>query len=758
VEGGVSTIKPDVARLRAPAVEHADSSQAWLRHALEEIVTQIHRLLDLTGCAFQVVDWKERQIRVAAAWFESDIVRDSFGSVLSRPYEPERAGLTEASIEQGGPLLLTDFESWPGAQRMRARLEERLAPETAQLVWDWYRTSSFMACPVRTPGGRILGALMVASSAPHRPLQEQDLHVIEIFADLAGLALERSERLADEGARAEEERALNLASQEVGRSLELEEVYRAIVSQAARLTGAPKVMLRRFEPAAAELRTVASLGFSDRIARSHLPLAEGMIGRVARTGKPYLSREADRDSFTRWIVDTEGLASFAHVPITIGPRLFGVLTVADTRPHAVDRATLRRLRAFVLAAAAAILNALDHQRERRVAHALTRGYVPGPPPRLPDFDVGLVYEPAGQEAGGGDFFGLWRLESGALAVLIGDVSGKGRENAGLSAMVRFFVEARTWDCSSPGEVLAQTNALVRPRMATEAFVPVFLAFVEDDRIRWANGGHTPPRLVSVSGEQLELGNTGLPLGVEQDGRYGVEETSFGLDDLLFAFTDGLSEARREGELFGDSRLAALLAEHAHRLEPEALVHLVHRRAEEFAPNVQDDVAILALRRRCPGGQIEIRREDPDSPAARELFARYMELVRSRLGQDFEPTEAIFASEEVFAGPGAAWLVLYEGGRPVGCGGLRMLDEGTAEIKRMFVLATARGRGHGRVLVEELERIARENGARRVRLLSTEVLAEARALYQSAGYRVISPYREDGRQDYWLEKYLVADED
>jgi GNAT superfamily N-acetyltransferase len=515
-------------------------------------------------------------------------------------------------------------------------------------------------------------------------------------------------------------------------------------------------MLRRFEPAANELRTVACIGFSDRVARSHIQVGDGMIGRVARTGKPYLSREADQDHFARWIIDAEEIASFAHVPITIGPRLFGVLTVADRRPHAFDRATLRRLRSFVIAAAAAILNALDHQRERRVAHALTRGYVPGPPPRLPDFDVGLVYEPAGQEAGGGDFFGLWRLASGALAVLIGDVSGKGRETAGLSAMVRFFVEARSWDCDSPGAVLGQTNALVGPRLAPEVFVSAFLAFVESDRIRWANAGHTPPRVLSVTGEDRELGSTGLPLGIAEDDAYGERECRFGTDELLLTFTDGLSEARREGELFGETRLDEVLADHAHRLEPEALVRLLHRRAEEFAPTLQDDVAILALRRRCPGGQVEIRREDPDSAAARELFARYMELVRSRLGQDFEPTEAIFASEEVFSGPGAAWLVVYEGGRPVGCGGLRMLDDGVAEIKRMFVLATARGRGHGRRLLTELERIARENGARRVRLLSTEVLAEARALYQSAGYHVMSTYRADGRQDYWLEKFVGGD--
>src|SRR6185437_12984679 len=106
----------------------------------------------------------------------------------------------------------------------------------------------------------------------------------------------------------------------------------------------------------------------------------------------------------------------------------------------------------------------------------------------------------------------------------------------------------------------------------------------------------------------------------------------------------------------------LLAEHARAMAPDALARLVHRRAEEFSPLLHDDLAILALRRLGPAGSVEIRHEAPDSAVTRELFARYMELVRERVGGDFSPTEAIFASEEVFSGPGTAWLVMYEGGR------------------------------------------------------------------------------------------------
>jgi ribosomal protein S18 acetylase RimI-like enzyme len=70
-----------------------------------------------------------------------------------------------------------------------------------------------------------------------------------------------------------------------------------------------------------------------------------------------------------------------------------------------------------------------------------------------------------------------------------------------------------------------------------------------------------------------------------------------------------------------------------------------------------------------------------------------------------------------------------------------------------VRAAARGRGHGRRLLAELEAAARAAGHRRVRMYTTEVLVEARALYASAGYELLSTHERDGRRDFWLEKTL-----
>ena len=147
----------------------------------------------------------------------------------------------------------------------------------------------------------------------------------------------------------------------------------------------------------------------------------------------------------------------AHVPLVLGPRLFGVLSVARGGGRAFSDDEVEILLRLARSSVAAIVNAADFEQERRVARALTRGFVPDTPPEVDDYELAALYEPAGGETAGGDVYGAWPLPSGDLALLIGDVAGKGVATAGISAMTRFFVEARSWDGAGPGEVLARTG-------------------------------------------------------------------------------------------------------------------------------------------------------------------------------------------------------------------------------------------------------------------------------------------------------------
>jgi GAF domain-containing protein/N-acetylglutamate synthase-like GNAT family acetyltransferase len=726
-------------------------TEGWLHDTLEQLIAQIRALLDVTGVAFVTIDEDRSAIRPAAAWFSSDEVSSAFTPLLARPYDPERGGVTEAAVESGAAVLIPSVGEWSGAEALRARLTDHLSGELAALAWDFYRSASFISAPVRTAGGRTFGVLAISSNPPLRPLNAEDLRSIEVFARLAALALERSELLEREAGLRREEVLLNRALQEVAASIDLDAVYRAVVEQAAELSGATQVMLTRYDAGAGELRYVAGIGVGERLARARFRLGEGMIGRVAASGRPYVSVPEDEERFVRWVVETQGVTSFMHVPISLGGRLFGVLTATHEVRGRFGEDDLRRLAAFGVGAAGAIAHGLEFEHERHIARALTAGFVPAPPDPQSGLELGLVYEPVAHEVGGGDVFGVWTLPSGAVAVLVGDVSGKGLEVAATSAMVRFFVEALVWDTESPAAVLTEANRILRTRLRRGAFATAFFAVVEEGgRVRYCNAGHPPPCLLRAGGGSETLPGSGLPLGIEDDGQHEEREVRLGLGDVLFAATDGLLEVRRAGAFFGDERLTELLSEHGRADPPQVLAERVFAAAQEWAPILHDDVVVLALRR---APELELRDEPASSAAAQALYAEYQALVRERLGPEFEPAESIFATERTFAEERASFVVLYARGRPVGCGGLRSLGPELAEIKRMFVTAEARRQGHGRRILEELERRAAEQGAQRIRLLTTEVLTEARALYASAGYAEVEVMLVDGRRDAWLEKTL-----
>ncbi len=109
----------------------------------------------------------------------------------------------------------------------------------------------------------------------------------------------------------------------------------------------------------------------------------------------------------------------------------------------------------------------------------------------------------------------------------------------------------------------------------------------------------------------------------------------------------------------------------------------------------------------------------------------------------------------FAPPHGTFLVGFdESGSPVCAGGVKRLDEQTAEIKRMYVVPTARGRGHARVLLGALEAAARDLGYRVARLDTGPQQPHAQAMYESAGYGPIENFNANPVASYWGEKRLV----
>ena len=137
--------------------------------------------------------------------------------------------------------------------------------------------------------------------------------------------------------------------------------------------------------------------------------------------------------------------------------------------------------------------------------------------------------------------------------------------------------------------------------------------------------------------------------------------------------------------------------------------------------------------------LEVRREDLDAPVSVVLIAKLNAELTARYPEE-DATHFRLDREEVVEGRGA-FVVVYDGTEPVGCGALRRLDGDSAELKRMFVEPCARGRGVGRVLLAELEAEARRLGVGRVVLETGVRQQRALALYESAGFTHIPPFGE-----------------
>jgi ribosomal protein S18 acetylase RimI-like enzyme len=150
--------------------------------------------------------------------------------------------------------------------------------------------------------------------------------------------------------------------------------------------------------------------------------------------------------------------------------------------------------------------------------------------------------------------------------------------------------------------------------------------------------------------------------------------------------------------------------------------------------------------------LEIRRVRGDDPSAVEAVATMEGEVAAALGPMTADRTSTVAPTEMVP-PGGWFVLLAEDGRVVAGGGVRRLSDGIAEIKRMWVAPSLRGRGLGRRLLEELEAAAADLGYTRVRLDTAASMEAALALYGRAGYRAIPDYNGNGYAAFWGEKVL-----
>jgi PAS domain S-box-containing protein len=458
------------------------------------------------------------------------------------------------------------------------------------------RAVEHSSTPVRDPEGRLVGRVDILTdvSAARGAL-----------AEARRLAAERAELLEREERRAHEEGTLARAAHEMASALSPAEVQEALLDHAHALVPGCEKSAVLMADGRGDVAPVLTRGFDEAtLARMTFRLGQGTVGRMMAEGRPFVCNDtAVDDRLSTRITGPEGIRSFMLVPLVRGGRVLGLVSLNCLSPREFGEREVRVVTELARHAASALQNALQFERERHIAATLQQALIADDLPTIPGVELAALYQAAAGSLVGGDFYSAWRMPDGRLALLMGDVSGKGVEAAGVTAMVRYMAEALSQHRPEPAALVGELNEMLFPRMPDGGLVTLLVVVVDtaDGSVRWCSAGHPPAVLMRADGSHHLLGDPDPPCGVFPGQRFHERATAFLPGDTLVAYTDGLIEARRQGRELGEDGLRAALAAAADGA-PADIARAAHAAARDWGGGrLPDDVAVAVIRRAPAAG-------------------------------------------------------------------------------------------------------------------------------------------------------------
>ena len=427
------------------------------------------------------------------------------------------------------------------------------------------------------------------------------------------LGSELESALAAERQAARQLRALYEISRSFAQTLSLETTLEAVARTVVELLQVDAAVIRmpdeRGEMLVARAVHVADARLSEAVrtvlARPQ-PRAKLLGRRLFQMGKPLRldAETASRlgSSYELLVPFLERGSTVAVVPVATPAEVLATLMILSLDPaRPLDDATVDTALAIAGQAALAIDNARLYQQQKDFADTMQRSLLPHVAPDLEGLELGAVYESSARVDVGGDVYDYLRLPDGRLAVVLGDVTGHGIEATADMAMAKFVFRSLAREHPEPADFLASANDVVVGEIAAAKFITMVYLVVDGQtgEVACACAGHPPPRLVGAAGGVRALDASGLALGIEPGQRYDEVRATLGEDESVVLFTDGVVEARRDGELYGTERLDESLARRA-GLGAEELARAVVDDCRAFAGGeLGDDCAVVVIRRRYP---------------------------------------------------------------------------------------------------------------------------------------------------------------
>ncbi|MFO0832901.1 MAG: GAF domain-containing SpoIIE family protein phosphatase [Phycisphaerales bacterium] len=529
----------------------------------------------------------------------------------------------ELSHLTGVPVELHDprghaIERYAGGDPGR---QWRVAPEASPVLAGPHRS-----LPLAVGGVRI-GAIVIGSGDP-RLAPDARLRLERAISFMALTSSELCSSELEARARLSELSALARFSALLSRAASPQKVLDVALDLALDVLGLDAgsiVLLKDSEDARlAEKEEDLTLAASRNLTAGWLgypePLSKARVfDRLALEGHLVISEDIasdDRINIRERALE-EGLRSALHAGMVFNDRALGVIRLYSRKPRVFEEGEKKLLQSLAAQAAAALeqsrLLALEQQEEatqRQLALAadVQRRMLPRSIPNFPRLDLAARYIPSYEL--GGDFYDFIELH-GHMGLVVGDVVGKGVAAALLMASVRASLRAYTQDVYDLDEIVGRVNQSLARDTRDNEFASLWYGVIDPHKLRltYCSAGHEPPIVVRVPKGRTpspadvdELTVGGMVVGIDPHQRYQRAVFDLRPGDVIFAYTDGLSDASNfDGQRFGKQRIRDTLLRCLTEKPQAAAADIVERMLWELrqfiglSRNRSDDKTLLAVR-------------------------------------------------------------------------------------------------------------------------------------------------------------------
>jgi phosphoserine phosphatase RsbU/P len=347
---------------------------------------------------------------------------------------------------------------------------------------------------------------------------------------------------------------------------------------------------------AGQLVAYVAAGLEEEVRQGvRIPVGRGFAGRIAAEHRPVILNHVDHTTVLNPILLAKGIRALMGVPLIAGGKVIGVLHVGSLTPREFTSDDVELLQLAADRAATA-LTSLMAREDRIAAQALQRSLLPSALPVTAGAEMAVRYVP-GTGVVGGDWYDVFTLPSGQLAMVIGDVTGSGLHAAVIMGRMRSALRAYAMETPDPADVLARLDAKMQHfepgAMATVAYAVLDQGL---DRMDICLAGHYPP-VLATPGQPAEMADipTNLLIGAAPQARRRPATIAITPGTLACFFTDGLIERRGQTIDHGLEQLCqAVVAQ-----PPDAACAAVMA-AMVGAEPARDDIALLMFWRQPDG--------------------------------------------------------------------------------------------------------------------------------------------------------------